>query len=274
MALKFLLSAVFLLMLAASFLFAPEQPRSIHSNKNEISQLRLMTWNIGNGHLEFETRARNEDISAVAQVILNNDPDAVALQELTGEDQLKILLRHLKNRYRGYAGSSGKGDRVTAVLVKNRRVKFRDVPLAQRFSAAAVFELHRDLPEIVLISVHADTFSSASRRNLTADVVDWSRDFGRGQTVFIAGDFNFEVSTRKPNDLFTDDAKNDSESYNHILKYFSDFGRDAGETAISNRRIDYIFGPQATVTLRRSEVLKGHAIGRLDHWPLIIDVTF
>jgi hypothetical protein len=29
---------------------------------------------------------------AIAETILSNDPDAVALQELTGPDQLKILL--------------------------------------------------------------------------------------------------------------------------------------------------------------------------------------
>ena len=274
MTLKFLLAAVFLLMLLASFLFAPEQQRAISSNKNETGQLRLMTWNIGNGHLESDSRAHNEDLAAVAQVILSNDPDAVALQELTGEDQLKILLTHLNNRYRGYARRSGNADRVTGVLVKDRSVQFRDVPLGRRFASAAVFQFHRNSPEIVFISVHAVTFSSSSRRNLTADAVDWCRDNTRGQIAFLAGDFNLEVSTKKPNDLFTDDAKNDSESYSYILKYFSDLGRDAGETAASHRRIDYIFGPRERATLRRAEVLRGSAIGRMDHWPLVVDVTF
>ncbi|HKY30668.1 MAG TPA: endonuclease/exonuclease/phosphatase family protein [Pyrinomonadaceae bacterium] len=273
MALKFVLVAVFLLMLSASLLFDPERRRSLHSNHNASGNLRLMTWNIGYGHLESDSRARNEDLPAMAQVILSNDPDAVALQELTGEDQLKILLTHLNNRYRGSTVTMGKENRVTAVLVKDRSARFRDVQFGRQFSAAAVFQ-HKDVPEILLISVHANAFSSVHRRTLTADVVDWCRANARGQIVFLAGDFNLEVSTKKPNDLFTDDAKNDSESYNYILKHFSDFGRDAGETAISNRRIDYIFGPRERATLRRAGVLRGSAIGRMDHWPLVVDVTF
>lgn len=274
MVLKFLLVAVFLLMLSASFLFPPQRPLShATSTENEDGQLRLMTWNIGNGHLESDTRARTEDLPAVAQVILRNDPDAVALQELTGEAQLKILLTHLENRYRGSTVMTRKEDRVTAVLVKDRSARFRDVQFGRQFSAGAVFQ-HRVLPEILLISVHANAFSSASRRTLTADVVDWSRDNAGSQIVFLAGDFNLEVSTRKPNDLFTDDAKNDSEAYSYILKFFSDLGRDAGETAASDRRIDYIFGPRERATLRSAEVLRGSAIGRMDHWPLVVDVTF
>ena len=56
-------------------------------------RLRLLTWNIGNGDLESETRAHTDDLPAVAQVILDNDADAVALQELTGEEQLNFCWR-------------------------------------------------------------------------------------------------------------------------------------------------------------------------------------
>src|SRR5258705_12060758 len=79
---------------------------------------------------------------------------------------------------------------------------------------------------------------------------------------------------RNKNNLFTDDAKHDSESYAYLLKYFRDLGLDAGETSINDRRIDYIFGPVANVTLRRAEVLRSAAVGRMGHWPFLIQGRF
>jgi hypothetical protein len=57
------------------------------------------------------------------------------------------------------------------------------------------------------------------------------------------------------------------------LKYFRDLGRQAGDTAINDRRIDYVFGPPDAVFLRRAEVLRNEAVGHMDHWPLLIEVT-
>ena len=292
--LKILLALLFSVSLLCAFVVKParrsEPGRQVDENApgNSTRSLRLLTWNIGNGDLESETRAHAEDLPAVAQVILDNDADAVALQELAGDEQLKLLLSHLNNRYRGYVSSRGSGDRVEAVLVKsdgepNRKeaartdrnegsVRFSDVPAGDRFAAAATFRLQPDLPEVVLVSAHADAFSAARRRTFAADVVDWVRSQPKSKLAFIAGDFNFEVGTRNANNLFTDDAKNDSEAYAYLLKYFRDLGLDAGETAVNDRRIDYVFGPSAKV-LRRAEVLRAAAVGRMDHWPLLVEVT-
>ena len=298
--LKFLLGAFFVLSLVGAFVVEPGREREPQGNgadgrAENGERLRLLSWNIGNGDLESETRAHAEDLPAVAKVILDNDADAVALQELTGEEQLKLLLTHLKNRYRGYVSSRGSSDRVEAVLVKNRAernerskrgeqgdragsgedsVLFSDVPAGNRFAAAATFRWHKDLPEVVLVSAHADAFSASRRRTFAADIVDWTRSHSKSELAFIAGDFNFEVSTRTKNNLFTDDANHDSESYAYLLKYFRDLGVDAGETSFNDRRIDYIFGSAATVSLRRAEVLRAAAVGRMDHWPLLIEVGF
>ena len=286
MRLKFLLGAFFVLSLLGALVLAPQQQKLSRNDNGDASvderrrpdgrRLRLLTWNIGNGDLESETRAHTEDLPAIAQVIADNDPDAVALQELTGEDQLRLLLAHLKDRYRGYVCSPGSADRVDAVLIKDdgggsargdrsgRRlhidwgVHFNDVPASGRFAAAATFRLHKDFPEVVLVSAHADAFSASRRRTFAADVVDWARSQTNAAVAFIAGDFNFEVSTRNKTNLFTDDAKQ---------------GRDAGETSINDRRIDYIFGPPELVALHRAEVLRGAAVGRMDHWPLLVEVA-
>jgi endonuclease/exonuclease/phosphatase family metal-dependent hydrolase len=285
---KLLLGALFVTSLVGAFVLAPEsKPARTDLTRDadrgqDRRSLRLISWNIGNGDLESETRAHVEDLPAVAELIKNKDADAVALQELTGKDQLRVLLAHLENRYRGYVCNSGGADRVDAVLVKNdnsdrnrhgvkddQGLRFNNVPAGDRFAGAATFRLP-NLPEVVLVSAHADAFSASRRRRFVAEVVDWARS--RNGIIFIAGDFNFEVSVRNKTNLFTDDAKHDSESYAYLLKYFRDLGRDAGETSINDRRIDYIFGPPETVSLRRAEVLRDAAIGRMDHWPLLVEV--
>jgi endonuclease/exonuclease/phosphatase family metal-dependent hydrolase len=282
--LKFLLGILFLLSLLGALVLAP-QPGSVRDDDSQGrthrgKRLLVLTWNIGNGDLERETRAHDEDLPDVAKVIVEHDPDAVALQELTGEAQLKLLLAHLQHRYRGFVCSSGSADRVEAVLVrkdgdapKSRGARFENVSAGERFAAAARFQLQSS-PEIVLVSAHADAFSASRRRAFAEEVVDWSRSQPGDRIVIIAGDFNFEVSTRNKSNLFTDDAKHDSESYAYLLKYFRDFGRDAGETSINERRIDYVFGPPRSVSPGRAEVLRGAAVGRMDHWPLLVEVTF
>lgn len=285
--LKFLLGSLFLLSLLSAFVLAPlshdvpPDHANVNGNSNaDVARVRLLSWNIGNADLETETRAHSEDLPSVAQVILDNDVDAVALQELTGKDQLNLLLRYLKNRYRGYVCSSGNSDRVEAVLVKDQAarnkehdVRFNDVSGGDRFAAVATFRLHENLPHIVLVSAHTDAFKASRRRTFTENVVDWARGRAGKHIVFIAGDFNFEVSTRNRTNFFTDDAKHDSESFAYLLKYFRDLGHDAGETSLNDRRIDYIFGPPDIAT-RRAEVLRGAAVGRMDHWPLLVEVAF
>jgi endonuclease/exonuclease/phosphatase family metal-dependent hydrolase len=285
MSLKYLLGALFVSSLLGAFVFAPKQiPARNNENKSQVEngrRLRLLSWNIGNGDLETETRAHAEDLPAVAKVIMDNDADAIALQELTGEGQLKLLLASLKNGYRGYVCSARNTDRVEAVLVKNQigrnsgpGVRFIDVPASDRLAAAATFRTSKDLPDFVVVSAHADAFDASRRRAFTESVVDWARGRTANATVFVAGDFNLDVSVRNKTNLFTDDAKNDSESFAYLLKYFQDLGSDAGETSINDRRIDYVFGAMKNASLRRAEVLRGAAVGRMDHWPLLVEVEF
>ena len=281
--LKFLLSGLFLTSLLGAFVLAPQRtvPRSSEppGKVREGKRLRLLTWNIGNGDLESETRAHTEDLAAVAKVIKESDPDAIALQELTGEGQLKLLLSRLENHYRGFVCNRGGADRVDAVLIResgvgDRKISdvhFEDVSVGERFAAAAKFRLKGTLAQVVVVSAHADAFSASRRRVFIEDVVGWTRSQA-SDIVFLSGDFNFEVSTRNKSNLFTDDAKHDSESYAYLLKYFGDLGRDAGTTSVNDRRIDYVFGALETVSLIHAKVLRGSAVGRMDHLPLLVEV--
>ena len=272
---KLILLLLFCLMIAGAVYFAePRASDAVRSSPKTASSLRLLTWNIGYAELEDDTRAHDKDLRAVADVILREDPDAVALQELTGDAQIKTLLRLLQNKYRGAIAQQGNGDRFEAVLVKDAAATFTPVSVGARYALAASFHSRRDRPEVVLLSAHADAFNAARRRTYTEHLIDWAQARTQSADVFIAGDFNFELKATNETNLYTDNVKHDSESYSHILRSFRDLGRAAGDTAINDRRIDYIFGPPNRAGARRVAVLRDAAVGRMDHWPLLVEVDF
>jgi endonuclease/exonuclease/phosphatase family metal-dependent hydrolase len=269
---KLLLLLLFGLMIVGAFHFAEPRASEERSSPNTFNSLRLMTWNIGYAELEDDTRAHDKDLPAVAELILRQEPDAVALQELTGGAQLNLLLGRLKGKYRGAIAQQGKGDRFEAVLVKDAGAKFIPVPVGARYALAASFQSDFGGREVLLLSAHADAFNAAQRRTYTEALIDWAQSRSQSSDVFIAGDFNFELKATNETNLYTDNVKHDSESYSHILRYFRDLGRTAGNTAINDRRIDYIFGPSNLKQTGRVEVLRNAAVGRMDHWPLVVEV--
>jgi len=272
---KLILLLLFCIMILGAVHFAqPPESEKLSSSAQVFHSLRLLTWNIGYAELEDDTRAHDKDLPAVAEVILRQEPDAVALQELTGNAQLNILLGLLHGKYRGAVAQQGKEDRFEAVLVKDGSATFIPVAVADRYALGASFRPRQDRPEVLLLSAHADAFNAAHRRTYTEALIDWVQARAQSSEVFIAGDFNFELKAANETNLYTDNLKHDSESYSHILRHFRDLGRAAGDTAINDRRIDYIFGPLKLEQIGRVEVLRDAAVGRMDHWPLLVEVGF
>lgn len=272
---KLLLLVLFCLMILGAMHFA-ESSETAHSDARVESSrsLRLLTWNIGYAELEDDTRAHDKDLPAVADVILREDPDAVALQELTGAAQLKVLLGLLQGKYRGAIAQQGNGDRFEAILVKDHSATFTPVQAGARYALAATFHPRSEMPEIVLLSAHADAFNASRRRAYTEALMDWVEAGRQSSEIFVAGDFNFELKAANETNLYTDNLKHDSESYSHIVHNFRDLGLGAGDTAINDRRIDYIFGPLKLSRVGRIKVLRDAAVGRMDHWPLLAEVGF
>ena len=272
---KLILLLLFCLMIVGAVHFArPSESTRSDSSAKPANSLRLLTWNIGYAELEDDTRAHDQDLPAVAEVIMRQDPDAIALQELTGNAQLNTLLGLLHGKYRGAVAQQGRGDRFEAILVKDSSATFTPVPVGARYALSASFRPRRDSRQVLLLSAHADAFNAAKRRSYTEALIDWAQARTRSSEVFIAGDFNFELKAGNETNFYTDNLKHDSESYSHILRYFRDLGRPAGDTAINDRRIDYVFGPASLPQVGRVEVLRDAAVGRMDHWPLLVEVGF
>jgi len=271
---KLVLAVLFGVMVMGTVHFAePREGEKPHSPATVVRSLRLLTWNIGYAELEDDTRAHDKDLPAIADVILRHDPDAIALQELTGSAQLQSLLGLLHGKYRGSVAQQGRGDRFEAVLVKDSSATFIPVPVAGHYALGASFKTRENKQDVVLLSAHADAFNAAQRRSYTEALVDWAKARAQSAEVFIAGDFNFELKAADETNLYSDNLKHDSESYSHILRHFRDLGRTAGDTAINDRRIDYIFGPPELEQPGRVEVLRDAAVGRMDHWPLLVEVS-
>lgn len=270
---KIILAVIFCLMVAGAYHFA--QPRESERTTDTQGQrsLKLLTWNIGYAELEDDTRAHTKDLPAIAEVILKADPDAVALQELTGAEQLKALLKLLQGRYRGEVAQYGQNDRFEAILIKGNEASFTPVPIGTHYALASSFKPRDGTSQVTLLSAHADAFNAARRRRYTEGLLDWAQANEQSTDVFIAGDFNFELSAANETNLYTDNVKHDSESYSYILRNFKDLGREAGDTAINDRRIDYIFGPTRVQRTNHAEVLRNAAVGRMDHWPLVVEVA-
>ena len=268
---KIVLALLFALMILGAVHFAqPDESERTTNSVNDPHSLRLLTWNIGYAELEDDTRAHDKDLPAVADVILREDPDAVALQELTGSAQLNSLLGLLHGKYHGAVAQQGRADRFEAVLIKNGSATFIPVPVGARYAMSALFQTGAMTKPVLLLSAHADAFNAARRRSYTEALIDWAQ--AQSSDVFIAGDFNFELNAGNESNLYTDNLKHDSESYSNILRHFRDLGRSAGDTAINDRRIDYVFGPQSLRQVGRVQVLRNAAVGRMDHWPLLVEV--
>ena len=270
---KLILLLLFCLMVLGAVHFAqPHETEEPRASGKVVHSLRLLTWNIGYAELEDDTRAHDKDLPAVADVILREDADAVALQELTGNAQLKTLLGLLNGKYRGSIAQQGRTDRYEAVLVKDPAARFIPVPAGDRYALGVSFKPSDDTQQVLVVSAHADAFNAAHRRTYTEALTDWAAARSQTSRVFIAGDFNFELKAANETNLYTDNLKHDSESYSHILRNFRDLGRPGGDTAINDRRIDYVFGPPTLDRIGRVEVLRNAAVGRMDHWPLLVEV--
>ena len=232
------------------------------------STFALMSWNIGYFDYESDSRAQNKDLEAIAAVITETGAQVVALQEIAQPEQLSALSDLMSGRYRYQAFARGfRTDRYVAFL--------SEIPFEEEIQVATsvgrdALAVTVDVPShgvVTLVNCHADAFNSRRRRLFVSDIIDWRRSSEK-KVVVLAGDFNFDLAPVESSDLFTDDKKNDSESYSLILQDFLDLGRNSGPTSAFDRRIDYVFLSPRGLEAVEFKVLYGKIVGKMDHHPV------
>jgi len=271
---KLFLVALFLTFYLGAWHFG--RLRSYQKSSGSDSQARpdevifaLMSWNIGYFDYESDSRAQNKDLEAIAAVIGETGAQVVALQEIAQPEQLSALSDLLAGRYRYHAFARGfRTDRYVGFLSE---IPFEEeIPVATSVGrdALAVTVDVRSQAVVTLVNCHADAFNARRRRFFVNDIIDWRRSSGK-ETVILAGDFNLDLAPVESSDLFTDDKKNDSESYSLILQDFRDLGRNGGPTSAFDRRIDYVFLSQEGLEAVEFKVLYGKLVGKMDHHPVL-----
>jgi endonuclease/exonuclease/phosphatase family metal-dependent hydrolase len=237
----------------------------------QTSCLSLISWNIGYFDYEADSRAQDHDLEHIASVIREANADVVALQEIATPEQVGILheLLHGRYPYRTLA----RGFRTDRFVVLLASIPFQNetniATSVGRDAAAVALTLLPEYREVTVVNCHADAFNSRRRRYFVTDVIDWHRSSGRSN-VILAGDFNLDLTPVESSDLFTDDKKNDSESYSLILENFRDSGTSAGPTSSFDRRIDYVFLSSQELEVTEFRVLRGKLVGKMDHHPLLV----
>ena len=220
-------------------------------------------------HNESDSRAQNKDLEAIAAVIGETGAQVIALQEVAAPEQLSTLSDLLAGRYRYHAFARGfRTDRYVGFLSE---IPFEEEIPVETSVGRDALAVTVDVPSqgiVTLVNCHADAFNARRRRFFVSDIIDWRRSSGK-QTVVLAGDFNLDLSPVESSDLFTDDKKNDSESYSLILQDFRDLGRNSGPTSAFDRRIDYVFLSQQGLEGVEFKVLYGKLVGKMDHHPVL-----
>ncbi len=234
-------------------------------------QFSLFSWNIGYFDYQGDTRAQDRDLEHVASVIAEESPDIVALQEIAEPEQLNRLSEQLRGQYPYQAIARGfRTDRHVAFLSKQTFLDEAQIATAVGRDALAVtVEALKRTVALTFVNCHADAFNARRRRFFVNDLIDWHRDSGKQQVV-LTGDFNLDLAPVESSDLFTDDKKNDSESYSLLLEDFRDVGRNSGSTSVFDRRIDYVFLASRELEVVEFKVLYGKLVGRMDHHPLLV----
>ena len=278
LAIKIALAAGFLAMLAGARAVRPPQGLVALAPAIDFTgggwRVRVLTWNIGDAYGREDSRARDENLPAVARVIEAERPDVAALQELSGRRQLRGLLARLCGEYQGFLDEGGDADRFAGILVRAPKMEFRSIRTGTgRNASAAIFRVARSPLTICAISAHAEAWDPAARLEYTSEILDWVRD-RKDDVVFLAGDFNFDVSARHGGGMiFTSDPAADGRAYAHLTRTFRDLGKEGGGTAAFGRRIDYVFGRGERLRVKRAQVLAGRRSGRMDHDPLVVDAV-
>lgn len=252
----------------AVWLLAPfqAQPASIVTEAAAPGDLVLLSWNVGLGQ-PFSAGSQRQHLDAIVAAIQQHKADVVCLQELGGQEHLKVLLAGLGPPWQGHLSLDG--NRVPAVLSRlpgTFRSPRQDFP----FGGPASALLETPGGPLEVLTLHLPAEQNALGREM---YVDWLINEVRGRQVpvVVGGDFNLDPGGwwDRVSPLLTDDLERDQRSLTRLRELGVDVGRDASATSALSRRLDIILAPPALRCVQY-HVLHGTRQGRMDHWPILV----
>jgi endonuclease/exonuclease/phosphatase family metal-dependent hydrolase len=235
--------------------------------RQEVSPLRVLTWNVGKIYLgkQVDSRAADQDLWRIAEVIRQTQPRLIALQELRDGDQLQRLITQLGPGWVGHISEREINDRRAAVIVRAEEgISFSQV-VTSTGRSIAIARLPCGARQLSFASVHLDAFSPVLRRTQAEEILDWASRTG-DRDIILAGDFNFDADF-----LTSHEPENTDLGVYHLLTaHFEDAGHGGGGTTIYDRRLDYQFF-RGRLRPRSVHVVSDKTANLMDHLPVLVD---
>jgi endonuclease/exonuclease/phosphatase family metal-dependent hydrolase len=233
----------------------------VRQAREQQRSLRVMTWNIGKLYIGWDSRAADEDLPHIAQVIREADPHVVALQEVRDRAQLGRLLRALGEPWTGDLAEDQYDRR--AALVTRLPARPVELPTSTGRTAQGAFVVSPEGSTPFLASVHLDAFDP--RRRLTqAEEILSDIDRLEAKDVFLLGDLNLDPSVAARGSV-------DQHIYQLLTLRLADAARNLGSTTLVSRRLDYVLFRSDRVRRHHAKILRGRRLGLMDHDPLLVE---
>jgi endonuclease/exonuclease/phosphatase family metal-dependent hydrolase len=224
-------------------------------------RLRILTWNVGRLYSLFgHNWLADADLPRVATLIRELSPDAVLLQELTGDAQLARLTSALDDVFHGATASTCSYDRKAAVLVRRDLgpVDIRQIRLEPSGRGVVGAAIVKGGLNIALASVHLEVGWRRIRRaqilELVAETDRWTDDL-----VLLGGDFNLDPAWAE-----RIRSSVDVDAFAQLKARFVDVGAGIGPTLVGVWRVDHVLirGP---VREARAHVIQQRRLPLGDH---------
>ncbi|MGB2092293.1 MAG: endonuclease/exonuclease/phosphatase family protein [Akkermansiaceae bacterium] len=266
-------------------------------------ELKLMSFNIRNGTANDEDNHWNLRKDLVYQVIRDDAPDILGLQEAVYAQQEELLKELPQYAYVGTGSGGGTKGQYSSILYLRQQFKLAasgtfwlsETPfIPSRHWGSAHLRictwarlLHRDTGHTILVyNTHLDDGSKKAREKGAAMIMkharDHAHDHGMGRPFIVMGDFNAREDSetvalvRGEGDLAGQASIEMVDSFRALHPEQNNVGTYNGfKGDASGAKIDYIFVP-ASARVAEAAIVKTHQNGRYpsDHFPVTARVRF